>query len=712
MRCAVPKGDRTRLVAAIDQLPGAMGGRFHNLDIKALKQSRRRGFFRLRVGDYRVIFWPVADEILVLEVDRKDDSTYDHLDRIAVHRSGDGVGVIEVAEAPPEPARAVAGRAPTRRSSERDRTNPLTVFSTTQLQAIGLSTETIDAVRTSAETIEPGEALANLGVTAATLELVADMWHAAGRYLEIFDSGRPPTPADAMIEEPELAGRLRSAESADAVAQLRTGDFELVLQGSMEEWMFYLHPSQTRIVRHEPTGPSRVRGGPGTGKTVAALHRARHLVDHDLADSVLLTTFVNVLPAVWTTLLGRFAPDEAPKITARTVDSLVYAITTSKDGEPAFISDDERRKALETFCTKIAGLRDAIGGPAELGTEFEVMIGGRGVATVDDYLALQRAGRGRRLGAAERRLVWKAWEQYLATLTRDGKTDWPLLRLRALELAEDGAGPRFDAIVVDQAQDLTAVQVQLLMALDASEEHTALMFVGDGQQSIYPGGFTLRSVGLDVRGRSFLLRTNWRNTQAIADAAEAVMGDLPFGDLEADTGPRPAREAPLPRRRGEMPELHLAGSDQHGNDVLRQLLEEALQTHAAAEIAVLGRTKKAWTRGERALRDLGVDTVVTTQLAKRQDGAPNAVRIGTFEGSKGLEFKLVVLVGYRKGDWTVQPFWLKDRDDRDDWWATERRKLFVAMTRPRDRLVLVAWPPLMDVIEQAREHFDEWDWTS
>ena len=712
MRCAVPQGDRTRLVAAIDQLPGAMGGRFHNLDIKALKQSRRRGFFRLRVGDYRVIFWPVADEILVLEVDRKDDSTYDHLDRIAVHRSGEGVGVIEVAEAPPEPARAVAGRAPTRRSSERDRTNPLTVFSTPQLQAIGLSTETIDAVRTFAETIEPGEALADLGVSAEGVELVADMWHAPGRYLEIFDSGRTPTAADARIEEPELAGRLRSAESADAVAQLRTGDFELVLQGSMEEWMFYLHPSQTRIVRHEPTGPSRVRGGPGTGKTVAALHRARHLVDRDLADSVLLTTFVNVLPAVWTTLLGRFAPDEAPQITARTVDSLVYAITTAEDGEPAFISDDERRKTLEAFCTKIAGLRDAIGGPAELGTEFEAVIGGRGVATVDAYLALQRAGRGRRLGAAERRLVWKAWEQYLAMLTRDGKIDWPLLRRRALELAEDGAGPRFDAIIVDEAQDLTAVQVRLLMALDSSAEHTALMFVGDGQQSIYPGGFTLRSVGLDVRGRSFLLRTNWRNTQAIADAAEAVMGDLPFGDLEAEAGPRPAREAPLPRRRGERPELHLAGSAEHGDEVLSQLLEEALQTHAPAEIAVLGRTKKAWTRGERALRDLGVDTVVTTQLAKRQDGAPNAVRIGTFEGSKGLEFKLVVLVGYRKGDWTVQPFWLKDRDDRDDWWATERRKLFVAMTRPRDRLVLVAWPPLMDAIEQARERFDEWDWTS
>jgi superfamily I DNA/RNA helicase len=699
-------------VAAIDKLPDAMGGRFHNLDIKAIKQSRQRRFYRLRVGDYRVIFWPVDNEILVIEVDRKDDSTYEHLDRIVVHRRGEGVGVIEAAEAPPDPVRAAAGREPARRSSDQDRENPLTVFSTSQLKAIGLATETIDAVRTFAATIEPGEALSSLGVRAETLELAADMWHAPERYLEIFDSGRTPTAAEARIEEPELADRLRSAESSDAVAELKTSDFELVLQGSMEEWMFYLHPSQARIVRHEPTGPSRVRGGPGTGKTVAALHRARYLVGRDLAHSVLLTTFVNVLPAIWTTLLARFAPDEAPQITARTVDSLAYAISTAEDGEPAFISDDERRQILESFCSKVPGLRDAVGGPAELGTEFEVVLGGRGVSTVDEYLDLQRVGRGRRLGADDRRLVWESWEQYLGMLTRDGKADWPLLRRRALELAEDGAGPRFDAIVVDEAQDLTAVQVQLLMALDTSPEHTGLMFVGDGQQAIYPGGFTLRSVGLDVRGRSFLLRTNWRNTQAIADAAEAVMGDLPFGDLEAEAGARPPREVPLPRRRGAMPELHLADSDEQCDDVLRQLLEEALQTHAPAEIAVLGRTKKAWTRGHRALRSLAIETVVTTQLAKHQDGAPNAVRIGTFEGSKGLEFKLVVLVGYRKGDWSVQPFWLKDRGDRDDWWATERRKLFVAMTRPRDRLVLVARAPLMDPIEQVRECFDEWDWTS
>jgi len=712
LRCEVPPSDHARLVAAVEQLPGAMRGQFHNLDIKPIVNLRQRGLYRLRVGAYRVIFWPVDGEIVVLELDRRDDTTYEHLDRLVVHRRGAGVQVTEVPEAVPEPDRVVGGRAPSRRAVEPVLENPLTVFTTPQLQHIGLDTEAIRAIRTLAPTVEVADALASTGLTAELVELVADMWHDPARYLSIFDEGRVPTPEDARIEEIELAQRLRSPESSDAVAELAARDFELVLAGSIEEWMFYLHPSQARIVSHSANGPSRVRGGPGTGKTVASLHRARHLVERGLAERVLLTTFVNVLPAVWSTLLGRFAPEASRQITARTVDSLVFAITVAEDGEPTFISDDDRRKLLEDLCRKHEGLGDAVGGPAELGTEFEAVLAGRGVDTLATYLALERPGRGRRLGADERRRVWAAWEHYRERLTRDGKTDWPLLRRRAVELAEAGAGPRFDAVIVDEAQDLTETQVRLLMALDTAPDHRNLMFVGDGQQAIYPGGFSLRSVGLDVRGRSFLLRTNWRNTQSIAAAAEAVMGDVPFGDLEDEPGPRPAREAPLPRRRGDLPELHLVGADEHGDDVLRQLLEEALTQFAPAEIAVLGRTRKAWGRGERVLRSLNVPSVATTQLAKRSHGAPDAVRVGTFEGSKGLEFKLVVLVGYRKGDWTVQPFWLKDRGDRDEWWDTERRKLFVAMTRARDRLALLARPPLADSLEQARERFDEWDWTA
>src|SRR5690242_21036209 len=40
------------------------------------------------------------------------------------------------------------------------------------------------------------------------------------------------------------------------------------------------------------------------------------------------------------------------------------------------------------------GLAAAIGGPAELGNEFETVLAGRGLATLDAYLAADRPGRG------------------------------------------------------------------------------------------------------------------------------------------------------------------------------------------------------------------------------------------------------------------------------------------------------------------------------
>src|SRR3954454_5376135 len=125
VQCEVPPSDRDRLVAAIEQLPGAMTGQLHHLNIKPVQGTRRRGLMRLRVGAYRLSFWPVGDEIVVLEVDRKDDTTYNSVDRLAVHRRGAGVQVTAVREAPLPPERSVAGHAPSRAGSVRERENPL-----------------------------------------------------------------------------------------------------------------------------------------------------------------------------------------------------------------------------------------------------------------------------------------------------------------------------------------------------------------------------------------------------------------------------------------------------------------------------------------------------------------------------------------------------------------------------------------------------------
>ena len=124
----------------------------------------------------------------------------------------------------------------------------------------------MEAIRATCRGIDLANALADRAVEPELLEVLSDMWHDPGRYLAIFREGRVPTLDDARLDEQELASRLQDPELADAVAPLSADQFEAVLQGSIEEWMFYLHPAQSRIETHPATGPSRVRGRPGHGE--------------------------------------------------------------------------------------------------------------------------------------------------------------------------------------------------------------------------------------------------------------------------------------------------------------------------------------------------------------------------------------------------------------------------------------------------------------
>jgi ATP-dependent exoDNAse (exonuclease V) beta subunit len=233
------------------------------------------------------------------------------------------------------------------------------------------------------------------------------------------------------------------------------------------------------------------------------------------------------------------------------------------------------------------------------------------------------------------------------------------------------------------------------------------MLVGDGRQAIYPGGFRLSHLGLHVAGRSFRLDVNWRNTQRIADAAAASLGDAVFDDLDDGRSRRARDDSPLPLRVGEPPQLHIVEGAQDGREVMLMLVEEALRVAQPADIGVLGRTKKALDWAERALRDARHPVV---RLDRYRGDVIDAIRVGTFAKSKGLEFKLAILVGVGKAGWAVNPFWLREAADIEGWWATELRTFYVALTRARDSLAVLSRPELAPPIERAREHFDEWDW--
>jgi superfamily I DNA/RNA helicase len=663
-----------------------------NLNIKALKGQP--GLYRLRVGDWRAVFVRTAEGFLVAAVGLRKD-IYERVARMRLARKGEGVRVIELPMTPPQPAAASARarKRTTARAPKPVERNPLMPFTDAELQRIDRVDEELTAfLRALPETVDVGEALAGRVDDPDLAVLLADLWERPEHHVEAFVDGGAPSFADLVLEEQELAARLSVADSeTEVVATESEGQIRRLLDGTIEEWMVYLHPSQRAIVRAELNGPARVRGGPGTGKTVVGLHRARRLARAaGDGERVLLTTFLRTLPKVWEGLMRAMDPRALERLHVINLDTLARDIVAASQSAPR-IADDTRRQALAEALMRRHALDDAFGGrEALLLEEFDAFLSGRATTDPEDYFALRRRGGGIPLSRPDRERVWNAYCEYREQLERAGHTDWPLLRLAALELVRGGAGPRYTGVVVDEAQDLSEVGLRLLYELDDSPDHHGFMVVGDGQQSIYPGGFSLLSLGIDVRGRSRVLTSNWRNTWSIWTASRAVMDGEAFDDLDEDAGLRPTGEEPEPLTVGVAAELHVLRSPGEELELLSALVQERVEGGVdGADIAVLVDVKR---KGKDAIGALEAAGVQTSDLERYEGEHAEGVLVGTLKRAKGLEFKEVFIPGLSAAEWPSRWFVPPDLspEQRAERIALQLRTLFVGMTRARDRLTLLA----------------------
>jgi len=114
-------------------------------------------------------------------------------------------------------------------------------------------------------------------------------------------------------------------------------------------------------------------------------------------------------------------------------------------------------------------------------------------------------------------------ERALTDMQSHGRLDWTGLCRFALRALEEGrAKSSFDAVLVDEIQDLRPVELRFLRALvGKSPERLALY--GDAGQRLYAGGVTLSAFGIDVRGRSHVLRLDYRTTEQIRRAADSIL---------------------------------------------------------------------------------------------------------------------------------------------------------------------------------------------
>jgi superfamily I DNA/RNA helicase len=231
-----------------------------------------------------------------------------------------------------------------------------------------------------------------------------------------------------------------------------------------------------------------------------------------------------------------------------------------------------------------------------------------------------------------------------------------------------------------------------------------LTLVGDGQQAIYPGGFSLLELGVDVRGRATVLRTNWRNTYAIWAAARAFIEGEAFDDLDEELSPgREAEESPLPMRDGRPPGLWIAQAGEDASlaaEIVREAIEEGAD---AGDTVVLAPTNAQVDRLRSALKAAGIPNA---DLSRYEGVHQPEVWVGTFHRVKGLEFKHAVVTGLSAAVWPPKRQDL-DPAAREEARARDVRAAFVAMTRARDRLDVVVAEEAATELARAAWAFDQ-----
>lgn len=499
---------------------------------------------------------------------------------------------------------------------------------------------------------------------------------------------RLPEPAPDEASERELAKELRRASSRAEFAPVEPEELAEVLTKPIEDWMIFLHPDQARLAERAFSGPARVRGAAGTGKTVVGLHRAKHLARSGGAP-ILFTTFIRTLPPVLENLFRRLAPSLADQIEFRGLHSWAARLL-NKRGVRFTIDPDKVDAAFDAAWEVTLESEPLLSGSglprAYFREELDWIIKGRGVRSLDEYLSLARTGRGTPFGEQLRRAVWRLAEEYRLGLARQQVIDFNDLLALALEsVRAEPLRPPYRSVIVDESQDLTEIGIQLVFELAGRERPDGLLLLGDGQQSIYPGGYSLKSVGVEVRGRAAVLTTNYRNTKEILETALGVVADRPFDDNDDELSSG-RREVSI-LRRGSAPAQVETATAAEQDVALIEAVRRAVAHPGVdlGDVAVLVTDNRRANHYERVLVENGLPVLSLTNY----DGVHSPrVRVGTYKRAKGLEFKHVFLPSLGAGELDELR-----RDGEDDSTFMERtdlirRQLFVAMTRARDGLWL------------------------
>lgn len=208
-------------------------------------------------------------------------------------------------------------------------------------------------------------------------------------------------------------------------------------------------------------------------------------------------------------------------------------------------------------------------------------------------------------------------------------------------------GGQYDAVLIDEAHDFEP-QWLALAAKMVDPDTRSLMIVYDDMQAIYRGRArpVWSQLGIEAKGRTTVLKVNYRNTAQILAFARRFAADVigapgvPADDEAAVLLPEDAG------RQGVEPEVRkCVDFTGEGHAIAEWLLGRHKAGYAWPQMAVIYPEHHIGDRISQALEKRGIPVDVAKVNKNRVSAHIPAVRLLSMHSAKGLEFPCVAVAG-------------------------------------------------------------------
>lgn len=483
-----------------------------------------------------------------------------------------------------------------------------------------------------------------------------------------------------------------------------------------------LNDEQRRIIENKPKGHVLVKGVAGSGKTTVAVHKIPFLLKdycYEKDDKVLVITYnkslINYVKYIYEEIeknkkeeqlsLGIYESGDKDKLYIETIDNIMfkYFILNTKNEKLKIANDKQVTKALLDAIIKVRENYKKISVLDEKNITFikeEIRwMKSCNYTDIEEYQNVDRIGRisnnniesphKLRKNSQIRQAIFEVMLQYNENLKKDKLVDVQDIALIALRQAQKQVEEKYTHIIVDETQDLTRVQLEFIKTLYMNRSYSSMLFVSDTAQSIYPEAWLVKgrsftSIGLDMTGKSTSLSKSYRTTIQIAYAAYSLIAD-DKNIIEEDNFVKPSlidKQGVYPVYRGFKNKILEA------EYVTKIINDELKEKYNYKDIAIISRFKNQLKEIKNYLEKNNIP-YKEIENNEELDFSDDCVKLLTMHFVKGLEFKVVMIVGLNDKYMPLKSF-ENEFEDVDFMESMDRRLLYVGMTRATEQLFLTS----------------------